>query len=137
MKTLRCSKHAYEVQKVLNEKFPTLVPKPITWSNGVLKTEWSSGVETCDPKIVIKNVNKALETIRKTYPNFRHGNLTADKVLLVKNNGVLIFGFERSTFKGSSPVGTDEKHLYNDFYKKNELLEFIKKSGVNVIQAKK
>lgn len=137
MKTLRCSRHAYEVQKVLHKEFPSCVPKPIEWKNGILKTEWTSGVSTCDTKAVIKNVRRTLEMLRKKFPGFRHGNLTADKVLLVKNNGVLLFGFEKSTFKGTSPVGTDEKHLINDFYKKNDLLNFIKNSGVHVIQAKK
>lgn len=122
-KKIKCEEKEYKIQRLLNRHFPFIVPKPLSWSKGVMTTEYTDGVNTCNESQVLKQVKEHLKTIKKKYPNFRHNNLTASNIILTKN-GPMIIGFSKATFKGSDSTTCQ----------KNKLLDFIKNSGVNVIR---
>ena len=155
LKKFKCAEREYKIQKILNKHFPNIVPKPISWSNGVLTTEYTDGVRTCNQSQVARQLCSRLKTIKRKFPKFRHNNLKLHNVLLTKN-GPMIIGFSKSSFRGGPD--TDETFFMNEFrgvpkvqkarkvppldgpkrpLDKSKLLDFIKKSGVTVIQTGK
>lgn len=147
LKKIKCAEREYKIQKVLNKHFPNIVPRPVSWSKGVMTTEYTDGVNTCNQAQVAKQVCARLKIIKRKFPKFRHNNLKLYNVLLTKN-GPMIMGFSKSSFRGGPD--TDETFFMNEFrgpkrpltgpkrpLDKSKLLDFIKKSGVTVIQTGK
>lgn len=136
----RCSEQAYKIQKTLYSDFPAIVPRPISWSDGVMTSEYTDGVDTCDVSIVTRRVIENIQKIKKKYPSFRHNNLTVHSVLLTKT-GPMIFGFEKAHLKGGPDKDVDmfQKNVktYFDMSFRSNLMNFIKNSGVNVIPSGK
>lgn len=143
LKKIRCAENEYKIQKLLHKNFPSIVPRPVSWSRGVMTTEYTEGVRTCNQGQVAKQVCAHLKTIKRKFPNFRHNNMTLTNVLLTKK-GPMIIGFGRASFKGGPD--RDEVFFMNEFSGKppkrctvnrSALLDFIKNSGITVIHSGK
>lgn len=137
----RCSVQAYKIQKLLSSEFPKIVPRPISWSNGIMTSEYTDGVDTCNISNVTNKVVENIQTIKKKYPNFRHNNLNVHSILLTKN-GPMIFGFERAHINGGPDKDIEMfrksvKIYFDNTSFRSNLMKFIKNSGVNVIPSGK
>jgi tRNA A-37 threonylcarbamoyl transferase component Bud32 len=103
----RTSRREYLIQKKLYKLVPKYVPKPIVFTNGVMKTKkcgvslkkWLSTQKCIKASLIsqiIKNVRLILEKIRRGYPGFRHMDLHIGNVLMCRGRVMLIdFGLSK------------------------------------------
>jgi serine/threonine protein kinase len=111
----------YLIQKKLYKAFPTYIPKPISYVNGILTSKncgislkkWFRYNRYNDVIVfqIIKNVQLIMKKINKKFPKFRHMDLHLDNILI--NNGkILITDFGMSKFT-TGRIGYDIHFFLN------------------------
>lgn len=132
----KTSRREYNIQQKLYKLIPKYVPKPLSYTKGVMKSKkcgtslkkWLKShprVTDCILMQIIRNVRLILSKIRRKYPGFRHMDLHIDNVLM--NNGrVMIVDFGMSKFKTTKDMCYDF-HLFL-----NSMRNFLLKRGRRV-----